>query len=138
MKMKLKPKQLHRSLALPPNKDAPLAKKPPSKNHQCSWRTGANTVALQSDPFIFLLWGQGGRWTPPACIQDAPIWINRTGWTPPATHLHPRRPNQRRTRPAMPLYPRASLELLEHTPHCTNRCLASTNHKKVTLAAVPH
>ena len=27
---------------------------------------GPDTVALQSDPSIFVLWGQGGRWTPPA------------------------------------------------------------------------
>ena len=55
------------------------------------------------------------------CIQEhAPIWINRTGWTPPAIE-------------------RGRLQLCLSgtcTPHsCTNRCLTNTNHKKVTLAA---
>ena len=44
LKMKLKPKQLHRSLALPPNKDAP-------SKHQCSWRTGTDcSPSLSLDP----------------------------------------------------------------------------------------
>ena len=53
--MKMKPKQLHRSFALPLNKDAP-------SNHQYSWRTGIDTVALLHLCFA----GEGGRWTPPA------------------------------------------------------------------------
>ena len=78
------------------------------------------------------------------CIQEhAPIWINRTGWTPPAMHLHPR---GKRTPPAMPLYPRASLELLEHTPQLHKslpgehkpqeghtRCSSSSLNKRSTI-----
>ena len=83
--MKMKPKQLHRSLALPPNKDASVAKKHHS-NHQCS------TAGLQSDPSIFVLWGKGGdgRLQLRTPIQEhARAWIKRVRETCIQEHAPP-------------------------------------------------